>query len=387
MSRVPRILWLTPWYPDAAHPYRAAYIRAQFRAAAGQVEAQLLFVDVERGSHWWQSKWITTEPNVFTWEVRSFFWKFLRHAPGFLALLAARQAFRKLPGLNRPDLVHGNIGFPGGVLALVLARRWGVPYVVTEHWSKAQSWLDHPLFGARLRRAYDGAQRVLAVSEHLANDLRAQGIKKVVVVTNVVDFAPYAHRALGAEEAAASNDPTVWHWLSVASLIPGNAAIKRVEWILDALAWYRSHRPEVAIFWTHVGDGARRPALEKLARERGLESCVRWTGALSPQEIGNLMRTSDLFLHPTTQETFGLVVREALATGLPVVSTAIPANLPWWKPEFGVLTALDSESFLAGIQSFEVNRATVPVESIERSSFSPVSIGERLAEIYREVLE
>jgi glycosyltransferase involved in cell wall biosynthesis len=99
------------------------------------------------------------------------------------------------------------------------------------------------------------------------------------------------------------------------------------------------------------------------------------------------MRTSDLFLHPTTQETFGLVVREALATGLPVVSTAIPANLPWWKPEFGVLTALDSESFLAGIQSFEVNRATVPVESIERSSFSPVSIGERLAEIYREVLE
>ena len=386
MSRLPRVLWLTPWYPDETHPYRAAYIRAQFRAASQVVEAQLLFVDVERGSGLWQSRWITTESNVFTWEVRSVFWKFLRHAPGFLALLAARQAFRKLTGLNRPDLVHGNIGFPGGVLAQVLAHRWSVPYVVTEHWSKAQSWLGHPLFGARLRRAYDGAQSVLAVSEHLANDLRAQGIKNVVVVSNVVDFTPYTHRADGAEGVSATNDPTVWHWLSVASLIPGNAAIKRVEWILDALAWYRSNRPDVGVFWTHVGDGARRPALEKMTRERGLESCVRWTGALSPQEIGNLMRTSDLFLHPTTQETFGLVVREALATGLPVVSTKIPANRSWWKSEFGVLTALDSESFLVGIQSFEDHRTHVRAEAFDRNSFTPDAVGDELLSVYRKIV-
>ena len=173
----------------------------------------------------------------------------------------------------------------------------------------------------------------------------------------------------------------------MASLIPSNAAIKRVEWILDALAWYRSHRPEVAVFWTHVGDGARRPALEKMASERGLESFIHWAGAQTPEAIGDLMRRSDLFLHPTTQETFGLVVREALATGLPVVSTEIPAHVPWWKPEFGALTQLNTAAFLAGIQSFEVNRAPVPVGSFERSSFSPRSIGQRLAELYREVLE
>ena len=98
------------------------------------------------------------------------------------------------------------------------------------------------------------------------------------------------------------------------------------------------------------------------------------------------MRTSDLFLHPTTQETFGLVVREALATGLPVVSTAIPANLPWWKPEFGVLTALDSESFLAGIQSFEDNRKHVPAEAFDQSRFTPEAVGNKLLSVYREIV-
>ena len=98
------------------------------------------------------------------------------------------------------------------------------------------------------------------------------------------------------------------------------------------------------------------------------------------------MRTSDLFLHPTTQETFGLVVREALATGLPVVSTKIPANVSWWKSEFGVLTALNSESFLAGIQSFEDNRTHVRAEVFDRNSFTPEAVGNELLSVYREIV-
>jgi hypothetical protein len=69
-----------------------------------------------------------------------------------------------------------------------------------------------------------------------------------------------------------------------------------------------------------------------------------------------------------------------------VVSTEIPANAPWWKSEFGVLTALDSESFLAGIQSFEDNRTHVRAEVFDRYSFTPEAVGNELLSVYREIV-
>jgi hypothetical protein len=60
--------------------------------------------------------------------------------------------------------------------------------------------------------------------------------------------------------------------------------------------------------------------------------------------------------------------------------------VPWWKSEFGVLTALDSESFLAGIQSFEDNRTHVRAEVFDRYSFTPEAVGNELLSVYREIV-
>ena len=98
------------------------------------------------------------------------------------------------------------------------------------------------------------------------------------------------------------------------------------------------------------------------------------------------MRNADLFLHPTTQETFGLVVREALATGLPVVTTQIPAHGGWWKPEFGVCTEPNEDSFLQGIQTMENRRNAVPEDAFGREAFTAEAVGKDLLEIYRSLL-
>jgi glycosyltransferase involved in cell wall biosynthesis len=388
MSQAPRVLWITPWYPDAAHPYRAAYIQAQFRAAREQgADAQLLFVDVAEGSGLWNSRWETMEPGVFRWKIRSRAWKAIAHLPGWLAVWASRRAFRQLPALQTPQLLHGNIGFPGGVFTRILADRWGIPYVITEHWSKATAHLHRPFYQTSLRRAYLHAARVLPVSDHLAADLAAEGIEQTTVVPNVIDFGPFHHRAASSALPAMSDvEARTWQWLSVASLIPANAAIKRVEWILQALAWYRKNRPDLRIEWVHVGDGARLPHLQQMAQSEGVAEQITWAGSLSLEAIGHQMRKADLFLHPTTQETFGLVVREALATGLPVVTTQIPAHSGWWKPDYGVCTRVTEEAFLQGIQAMENQVHAVPEDAFDREAFTAEAVGKDLLGIYRSIL-
>jgi glycosyltransferase involved in cell wall biosynthesis len=382
-----RVLWVTPWYPDTDHPYRSAYIQAQFRATQRQgAQVQLLFVDISRGKGIWHSSWEVLEPGVFRWKIRSVGWKIIAHIPRILAFLAARLAFKKLPEIRSPHILHGNIGFPGGPFASVLARTWSIPFVLTEHWTKAMDRLSHPVYGKSMQRAYLSAARVLPVSDFLAAEMNKKGIVHTTVIPNVMEFSHFSHRNKAPNSVRERKGTPVWHWLSVASLITSKAEVKKVEWILNALGWYQRNRPEIQIHWTHIGEGGRLPSLQNRAKQLNVEHSISWAGGLPLEKIGQWMRESDLFLHPTRLETFGLVVREALATGLPVVTTNIPVHQGWWKPVFGVCTDLNEDSFLQGIQTMENRRDAVPEDAFGREAFTSEAVGKDLLEIYRSLL-
>src|SRR5262249_36589168 len=68
-----------------------------------------------------------------------------------------------------------------------------------------------------------------------------------------------------------------------------------------------------------VGDGADRLRLEALAVECGVSKNVHFTGAASPEELPDYFRLADVFVMPSTQEGFGIVFLEALATGIRVI--------------------------------------------------------------------
>jgi len=100
---------------------------------------------------------------------------------------------------------------------------------------------------------------------------------------------------------------------SVAHLVP----LKGIDVLLRALALVR--RGDVGL--TVVGDGPEYERLSALARSLGVGSRVRFLGLRDDTHV--LLAAADLFCHPTLAEAFGLVIAEAMASGLPVVASRV----------------------------------------------------------------
>ena len=91
------------------------------------------------------------------------------------------------------------------------------------------------------------------------------------------------------------------------------ASEKNVDYLADALAIVAARRPEVRILW--VGDGPARPALEQR-----IGSFAHFAGYRQGEDLADHYAASDIFAFSSLTETFGNVVLEAMASGLPVVA-------------------------------------------------------------------
>jgi teichuronic acid biosynthesis glycosyltransferase TuaC len=210
-----------------------------------------------------------------------------------------------------PDLVHAHCCLYAGVLAAAIARRWRVPFILTEHsTSYAQGrlrWWQRDLTRRVIRRA----QRCLAVSPDLALLLERQYPgSRWHYVPNVL-----GPEFIG-EVPAAAPPGGPFTFVCVARFTPekGHAAL------LDAFAEAFPADPQPRLVL--VGDGPMRPALQRQAAGLGMGARVDFAGVLPAAAVRRELAAADAFVLASTVETFGVAVIEALATGLPVVCTA-----------------------------------------------------------------
>ena len=125
------------------------------------------------------------------------------------------------------------------------------------------------------------------------------------------------------------------------------AAMKGVPVLLEAFARLRAHHPDVTL--TLIGDGEDRRRIEAIARKLGLEGHVVFAGYRSQAEVAEEMAATDLFVLPSFAEGVPVVLMEALASGVPVVTTRI-AGIPELVEhgENGLLVPPGNSALLAG---------------------------------------
>jgi colanic acid/amylovoran biosynthesis glycosyltransferase len=219
---------------------------------------------------------------------------------------------------NTFDVIYCHFG-PSG-LAGLSAKQWGVrgKLVTVFHGYDMTVFLK-----TKGEDVYDDlfarGDLSLPVSRHWRNRLLELGCpqEKVLVHHMGIDLERFGLRERRAHRGGRVKLVTVGRLVEK----------KGVEYAIRAVASLLSQRPELDISYTIGGDGPLAPHLKALVSELGVGEQVRFLGSLEADEVAELLAPSDLFLLPSVTDRLGdqegipVVLIEALAVGMPVVST------------------------------------------------------------------
>ena len=217
---------------------------------------------------------------------------------------------RRLQWQGKYDLVHAHFGYPDGYLGMKVARRLGIPLIVTIQATDVDiTAAMNANCRAMLGQICAYAHSVISPTRSLAERLRRiYDIESTVVHYGIDPRRVCMERRTGKGEYRGR-----YLLLSVSQLI----ASKGVDITIQAVSSLASSGYPITC--VVVGDGPERSRLQQLAIELGVGSHIRFMGALSHSETMEYMRLCDIFCLPSWQETFGLVYVEAMAHGKPIV--------------------------------------------------------------------
>ena len=256
-----------------------------------------------------------------------------------------------------PDVIHGHGALWGGYAAMLSARDLGLPYVITEHASAVMTGEISAMKRAIVEDVYRNAAAVVAVSRALQ-----RAIGDAEVIPNCVDeefFRPVARR---------SRSP--FTFLFAGDLVRS----KRVDLLLRAFARGRAGARLVIV-------GTGRQAYPH-------HDGVRFTGALDRAGVREEMWRANALVLPSDYETFGVVLIEALATGLPVIATRCGGPQEIVTRDDGILVDCGDEAALAGAMA-SIRRRTFSADRLAASAaarFGYKAIAPRLWDVYQSVV-
>ncbi|MES2995152.1 MAG: glycosyltransferase [Patescibacteria group bacterium] len=229
--------------------------------------------------------------------------------PGWIALAV-------LLVKKRPQVVLSNLFF-SNTITRVLGLILRYPTIIVEH----NTYVDKTKAQIRLDRFLSyGTKRIVAVSPTVQTFTMAQeGIQpdKFTIIQNGVDVrgiqAALANRSAQEFKQELGLDPVRRYIVNVSRLVPQ----KNQRLLLEGFSLFAHSHPDYDLLM--VGDGGERQPLTELAKEQKLEDRIRFLG--SQQDVFRFYGASEFFVSTSSIEGFGLAHAEALAAGLPLVST------------------------------------------------------------------
>jgi L-malate glycosyltransferase len=281
-----------------------------------------------------------------------------------------------------PDLVHANVVYPIGMIAWLYKRKFGVNYVISEHWTGYHDYAHLKISALKrclIRFSANRAECILPVSEDLQKAMQNFGIKnKFEVVGNVVDtdlFVPLDNRSDSEE-------------INIIHISHLNNDQKNISLLLKAFAEASQSQPQCRLHIVHDGDLS---AYNQEINELGIADKIISYGTLDTSEVAAILQKADFFILSSNYENLPCVLIESLSCGVPVVSTNVGGISEIINSENGILVAPNQLPALVDaikqlmITSNQYNKNKL--HAMAEENFSYPAIGKKLSTIYDNALK
>ena len=254
-----------------------------------------------------------------------------------------------------------------------------IPVVVTEHFSK----MNEDRSGISLENirkgeyVYKNANRIIAVSSALAGKIYNNFGVKGDVVFNVYESKIFNR------QSHAQKDNSYFTFVSTGNL----REIKRMDMLIQAFDRAFSGESDTRLFI--FGDGPEMKKLETLIHNLDADDKIFLMGRRSRTEIAEFYEDADAFVLASKRETFGVVFLEAMAMGMPVISTKSGGPEDFIIPETGLLVNGDVDSLEEGLKQIRYTRDTYDDDFISkyaRKICNKKEIAEQLTAIFEKVI-
>jgi len=362
------VLILSELFPNAVEPHRGAFVAEQAAELARRVSvsvvAPLHFPWPVRSEHRRRRRQLSCVPEIELLAGARVCRPRYSGWPGVLDRWNADAMFDSILRAVRrerlrPDLVHAHFAYPTGLAGLRLARWLGRPFVLTAHgydidvYARTEDSVHYgpeaaPFYSAeterQVRSVLARSDRVLTVSERMKEKLLGLGVAaaRLSVVGDGVDverFHPMDRR----QARRLLNQPEGGKWVL---FVGGMRHRKGIATLLEAAPELLRKDPSSRLVL--IGEGPLLPEAKTRFCRQEAAGRVFFPGPRPRQEMPLWMGACDALVLPSTYESFGCVLMEALASGRPVVASragAIPEFIR--DPEHGALVEPGRPELLA----------------------------------------
>jgi glycosyltransferase involved in cell wall biosynthesis len=385
----PYVLWLPSWYPSRLAPYDGDFIQRHAKAVAAYMPVHVLYVvrdkeqavtnDVyteEKTGGNLKETIVYFSPKKYTVSLVE---KIVSHQKS--VSLYHKVAEKIFSDRGWPLLQHVQVAYKAGLTARWVRKKYGIPYVLTEHWTAYLREAAHNFSSLSFAAQYmisqivNDADLVLPVSEYLAKAMKRRWLNsEYQVVPNVVDtsiFYPVAVKespSLRLIHISAMNyqkDPgSLFKTMSMVKA-------KGISFTLDVF-------------------GPVTDEIKKLIAENNVQDVVILHGEVPQANLAPVLQQADALILYSRYESFGCVIIEANACGVPAIVADTPLMHELIQEGFnGILVKPKNPSALAeAIISFstmrrQFSRAEIAAAAAVQYSFE--KIGKMYTDVYAKI--